>query len=238
MFWLAAHTLAGTGEVRAVAEKTTRLRRARYDPFLTGGLVVDGLHLEGARLHSAHLEHTRLGQVHLEHAELVSAHLEGADLTYAHLDSATNLADASVSDQTGWLAAALRVLRRHRRHGAVSVADVRWNGADLTVVDWSTLRRLGDEKRGVNWLRRGDAEGGSNAASSLTPTPSLPSLPPSSVHQLHRSPPARKKASAKRRYRGVAPRRATPLAAPIGRCRELAHRAARLRSCARPGTPR
>jgi hypothetical protein len=38
-------------------------------------------------------------------------------------------------------------------YGAVSLADVRWTGAALTVVDWSGLHKLGDE-RGKRWWWR------------------------------------------------------------------------------------
>jgi uncharacterized protein YjbI with pentapeptide repeats len=112
-----------------------------------------GAHLEGAGLYDARLERAALERAHLEGANLRDAHLEDADLNHAYFDSATDLTDAVMSDQTGWAATALRVLRRQRRYGAVSLADVRWNGADLTVVDWSGLRRLGDE-RGERWWWR------------------------------------------------------------------------------------
>jgi hypothetical protein len=48
----------------------------------------------------------------------------------------------------------LSLIRRNRTYGPVSLADVRWNGANLTVVDWSVLRKLGDERSQHWWWRR------------------------------------------------------------------------------------
>jgi uncharacterized protein YjbI with pentapeptide repeats len=151
------------------------------------GADLNGAHLEGADLSSAHLEGADLSVAHLEGATLNGTHLEGAILSDAHLegktyapagpdhaevvrirqwianfpdtllpadlrgavlDSATSLSDITLGD----------VQRR-----AVRVADVRWGGANLAVVDWTPViepptrrgqRRfapLGDERTAWEW---------------------------------------------------------------------------------------
>jgi uncharacterized protein YjbI with pentapeptide repeats len=131
------------------------------------GAHLAGARLEGAKLARAHLERAHLAAAHLEDANLVGAHLEGADLTQAyldgadatqaHLDGSTTLTAAILASGAGWLAAVTRVLFGHPVYRAISLADVRWNGANLTGADWSGLPRLGDE-RGERWWWRSRAE--------------------------------------------------------------------------------
>lgn len=110
-------------------------------------------HLEGAFLYGAQLNGASLIRARLEGADIYNVHLEGAYLSEAVLDSNTNLASVNLDDRPPafFSAVAQRVLHR-RLYGAVSLADVRWNGAPITAVDWSTLRRLGDERgHGSEW---------------------------------------------------------------------------------------
>src|SRR5712692_2830057 len=67
----------------------------------------------------------------LEGAMLMHAHLEGADLMGCFLDDQTDLNGVTLSN---------------REMGAVILADVRWGDANLAVVDWSVLSKLGDER--------------------------------------------------------------------------------------------
>src|SRR5262249_54184656 len=57
--------------------------------------------------------------------------LPGAHLGGVFFDSATALDDAVLADEVA---------------GEVSVADARWGGANLAVLDWGMLRMLGDER--------------------------------------------------------------------------------------------
>jgi hypothetical protein len=75
--------------------------------------------------------------VHLEGAHLSEAHLAGADLRLAFMDAATALNDVVLADDT---------------HGAAQVADVRWWGVNLSVVDWAALHELGDERAARRWM--------------------------------------------------------------------------------------
>lgn len=109
--------------------------------------------LEGAEFKGAFLEKAFLNEAYLGGASFSSAHLEGADLRRAHLegkstqpadfrraffDTATVLNDICIGN---------------KEHGVITVADVRWNGVNLSVVQWSEVKMLGDEYRArQKWL--------------------------------------------------------------------------------------
>jgi uncharacterized protein YjbI with pentapeptide repeats len=109
---------------------------------LMDGAYLSGAQLEGACLSRARLEGANLEGAHLEGADFEYAHLEGADLLGAHLegvrfcrtffDVATRLNDITISDE---------------QHGSASIGDVSWNGVNLTVVDWSSVKMLGYERQ-------------------------------------------------------------------------------------------
>lgn len=118
------------------------------------GAYLQGAYLEGANLLEAHLEGAKLFGAHLEAANLIDVHVEGkalpadelkrlrqwvprlpailpaADLRGVFFDSRTNL---------------LRLNPGNEQYGFISLADVHWNGVNLTVVEWKQLKRLGDE---------------------------------------------------------------------------------------------
>ncbi|MBF6589989.1 MAG: pentapeptide repeat-containing protein, partial [Ktedonobacterales bacterium] len=102
----------------------------------------DQAHLEGASLDQAHLEGASLDQAHLEGAVLRAAHLEGASLRAAHLERAdlrevffdvsTSLREVTITDA---------------KHGGARMADVRWQGVNLAIVQaWPDDLVLGDER--------------------------------------------------------------------------------------------
>lgn len=122
-------------------------------------------HLEGANLFKAHLERAHFIQAHLEGADLRLAHLEAAVLFRTHLEGITltpdafaaihqrnpalpqrlpaaNLSGAFFNDETD-----LDQVILGDATSCVSLANVHWNGANLTVVQWSRLRiaMLGEE---------------------------------------------------------------------------------------------
>jgi uncharacterized protein YjbI with pentapeptide repeats len=88
--------------------------------------------LNGAYLIGAHLEGASLSGTHLEGATLTNAHLEGANLQGAFFNNMTSLENATLGDE---------------KSGFVSVADVRWGDVNLSVIDWSQINKLGDERR-------------------------------------------------------------------------------------------
>jgi uncharacterized protein YjbI with pentapeptide repeats len=83
----------------------------------------DGAHLDGTDLWNAHLEGAFLNRASLQGARLHEAHLAGAHFNFVHL------ADA---DGVGPM-----------------VADMHWEGVNLSVVKWSSIRVLGDECRAL-----------------------------------------------------------------------------------------
>ena len=117
-----------------------RMSGARINKVHLEGSVLIEAQLEGATLYGTHLEGTLLSRAHLEGADLVEAHLEGADLSNAHLDgsfingsffnSATKLGNVHLGDE---------------KSGFISVAGVHWGDVDLSVVDWTKVKFLGDE---------------------------------------------------------------------------------------------
>jgi uncharacterized protein YjbI with pentapeptide repeats len=108
------------------------------------GADLSRAHLEGAYLRKAHLTGANLSEAHLEGASLREAHLEGkcvrgqgeehllcpADLRGAYLDQATNFEGTRLGD---------------KKHGYVPLADIRWNNANLAIINWSQIDVLGDE---------------------------------------------------------------------------------------------
>ena len=156
------------------------LEKAYLEGAHLEGADLEGAHLAGANLLGAHLEGTNLEGAHLEGANLEGAHLEGANLARAHLEGA-NLAGATLKGKPVPVDFLKRV--RHwdkdiltpanlqgafcdtatilediglgdEQFGFVSLADIHWGGANLSVVQWETVTMLGDERRGrqTSWL--------------------------------------------------------------------------------------
>ncbi len=139
-----------------------RLERANFGLAHLERANLRGTHLERANLSGASLAGATLANAHLEGAELWSAHLEGkilaaqdlkriretlpdypavlppADLRLAFFDPATVLDDIQLGDG---------------QYGFPKLVDVRWNGANLAVVNWTEVTMLGDEieARGVDY---------------------------------------------------------------------------------------
>lgn len=121
-------------------------------------------HLEAAMLQGAYLEEANLFEAHLEGAKLMGAHLEGARLFGTHFEGKALDGD-ELKRLRAWMphfpevltAADLRgvFLNTHThldglhggndQYGYVALGDVHWGDVNLTVVDWTALKRLGDE---------------------------------------------------------------------------------------------
>jgi uncharacterized protein YjbI with pentapeptide repeats len=135
------------------------------------GSVLSYAHLNAALLNEAHLEGATLVRASATGTDFIDAHLEGANLSYADLQGAS-LARAELTGSTlhqahlkgtDFTAASLvgADLRRalfdsssvlqgttiaDKRDGiGPRVAEVKWNGADLRGIEWSTVRTLGDD---------------------------------------------------------------------------------------------
>jgi hypothetical protein len=120
---------------------TTHVQRHMAAVHLDGA-DLDHAHLEQAclgrvRMHEAnlefaHLEQADLGGARLEHASLRKAHLGGAYLRRAFFDAATNLDGIVITDS---------------QHGAISLVDASWGGANLSTVHWADVSMPGDERK-------------------------------------------------------------------------------------------
>jgi uncharacterized protein YjbI with pentapeptide repeats len=102
---------------------------------LEGANLIEA-YLEGAYLADARLEGTNFTTAHLEDAFLSRAHLEGANLGDARLERA-NLSGASF-DKTSHLNDAVLT--------GASFDQVTFDNTNLTVVNWSLVDILGDER--------------------------------------------------------------------------------------------
>jgi uncharacterized protein YjbI with pentapeptide repeats len=100
--------------------KDARLERA----------ILTRAQLKGAWLIGTHLEGANLKEAHLEGSSLREAYLHGSILREAFFDAATNLRNVTLGDE---------------KRGFALFADVRWSGVNLSVVDWSQVKMLGDE---------------------------------------------------------------------------------------------
>ncbi len=112
------------------------------------GTTMDQFHaaairLIGATLRFAHLEGSVLTFGRLDGADLSSAHLESADLYRAHFE-AEQLADIgrAVFDSSTILN---HIILANSRGVGPQLADVLWNGAILSAVEWAPVRMLGEE---------------------------------------------------------------------------------------------
>ncbi len=94
------------------------------DADLTG-VNLSGAQLAGAVLVGAHMQKADLRGAHLENADLGLTNLLGADLRHAYCNDQTHLGGA------------------YLRHVAIDGMYLR--DLDLTAIDWSPVRRLGDE---------------------------------------------------------------------------------------------
>ena len=111
--------------------------------------VLSAAHLEGANLNRATLDDARLEGAYLNGASLLQASLRGAVLVRTMLDEAdlagadlegANLRGASFDKRTR--------LNEVKLNGAL-LEQATFDGTDLTVLEWSMVRRLGDE----TWAR-------------------------------------------------------------------------------------
>jgi uncharacterized protein YjbI with pentapeptide repeats len=114
--------------------------------------------LSGANLARADLSGANLAGANLARANLAGANLARANLLWANLrrvtfDTTTNLTKVRMADTVGQFTPLVRRLLRLPTAGPISVADIHWNDVDLTVMDWSAVRRIGDERSQLWWWR-------------------------------------------------------------------------------------
>jgi hypothetical protein len=145
------------------------LREARLEGAVLLGTGLESAVLNGARLSGANLSNARLAG-----AELYGAHLEGARLGEAALGGRTMPAE-DLARLRHWQADFPQQLAGAQlggvffdnvtaldgaaladdASGCASVADARWGGVNLAVVDWTPVKMLGDELEAWSAVDRG-----------------------------------------------------------------------------------
>jgi uncharacterized protein YjbI with pentapeptide repeats len=122
-------------------------------------------HLEGAHLNGACLKEADLYNAHFTEADLRDVHLEGANLNNAHLEGKevqkedlervqqwvrnfpSKLLPADIRGAIFDLTTNLeKATLGEAKMGYISLVDVHWNDVNLSIVDWSTVEELGDER--------------------------------------------------------------------------------------------
>jgi uncharacterized protein YjbI with pentapeptide repeats len=143
----------------------SRFDRQKLDGAFFHGACLDGASFNDARLrraifvqaslswasfHDADLGQANLADSRMHACNLVRAHLEGASLRNTHLEPQD---DANAVDGAILSAAFLddatdlrgTILARDSDGAAAHLGNVRWNGADITPIDWSNVKLLGEE---------------------------------------------------------------------------------------------
>lgn len=126
-------------DLRGANLSGAHLEGACLDYADLGHANLRGCHLEGASLWAVNLREADCDGAHLERADLWNAHLEGAFLYRAYLQGArlheaymagVHFNDLHVTDENGV---------------GPMVADMHWEGVNLSIVNWSQIRVLGDD---------------------------------------------------------------------------------------------
>ncbi len=118
-------------------------------------------HLEGANLNDSHLEGADLRYAFLQGTLLNSAHMEGKEVPQYDLDRVRRWKKEwmikvfpDVLPPTKiWLVSfdsatrLERITLGNKKFGFVSLVDIQWDGVNLSVVDWTKIKTLGDESQ-------------------------------------------------------------------------------------------
>jgi uncharacterized protein YjbI with pentapeptide repeats len=131
---------------------------------LSGAFILDanfaGVGLTGANLSSAQITDSDFGGAILTGADMTKAttgesigisDFGGADMRFVNLSAAAISGNLQGADLTSARLDAATVLGGYGEHrsvrldAATRLLDVSWNGANLSLVDWATAPRLGDE---------------------------------------------------------------------------------------------
>src|SRR5437588_1666398 len=122
--------------------------------------LLNEAHLEGADLHEANLKRANLGKANLQGADLHGAHLERADLRRVVLGGKvmpdaslrrTDLRNAFFNRETNLKDLVLG----NTEDGFALLADLHWEGVNLSVINWTQEIILGDEQEARRCKRQG-----------------------------------------------------------------------------------
>ena len=120
--------------------QVAQLKGANLEEAQLEGAYLQWAELEGANLRGAWLEGANLQWAQLDRADLREAELEGANLRGAQLEGA-DLREAQLER-----ACLGGIKLGNKQRIGPCFADAQWGNANLAVVDWSQVSRLGDER--------------------------------------------------------------------------------------------
>ena len=130
--------------------------------MLMEGVNLMGAKLEGANLCEAQLVGANLSMARLNEAILPGAQLERADLRWAQMEEAdlswARLGGANLTEAQFKGADLRGIILSDEKHIGPWLADILWDGVNLSVVDWSQLILLGDECEARQNKREGEAK--------------------------------------------------------------------------------
>lgn len=128
-----------------------QLQHADLKGAFLEGSSLEYADLEGADLRGCHLEEVNLGTANMQGAYCENAQLDGADLWYTHLRGAflwrVNLRGARLFEAHLDGAHLEQLILAGEDGIGPRLVDTHWENANLSVVDWSQIRMLGDEYR-------------------------------------------------------------------------------------------
>jgi uncharacterized protein YjbI with pentapeptide repeats len=120
----------------------THLEKATLEGAYLEEATLRGTHLEEANLFRAYLKDAYLREAHLEKSKLRGARLEGTYLREAYLNGA-DLREVffdSVTNLEG-------IVLNGEKSSYTLLADAHWSDVNLSVVNWTRIKILGDEYR-------------------------------------------------------------------------------------------
>jgi uncharacterized protein YjbI with pentapeptide repeats len=133
----------------------THLQKADFHDAHVEGASFDSARLEGATFWRTQMQGANLGWAHLEGAEMSGAHPGGKPMSEGALARIQKWAEgfqeilppaslhmAFLDDER----ALKQLVLGDEKYGYVELADVHWGGVNLMLIDWSSVKELGDER--------------------------------------------------------------------------------------------
>jgi uncharacterized protein YjbI with pentapeptide repeats len=147
---------------KANLNQATLARANLTEAYLVGASAVK-THLEEAVLTGAHCKDAIFTEAFLQRADLTHTEFESAHLGNAHLEGAylfeTSFCNAYLRgvffDRETQL---VNITLGDEQVGVASISDVRWGDTNLAVVNWPSIRKLGDEIRANGYKDKRDPE--------------------------------------------------------------------------------
>ncbi len=129
---------------------STHLEGAELSSAYLQNADISLAHVDNSRIVYAHMENSNIVRTSLKQADLIWSHLEGVSIKLSHLEGAnlfgTHLQGAELFgvffDAETWLNS---ISIADKQHGPIFLYHIHWGDANLSLVDWSSLLKLGNE---------------------------------------------------------------------------------------------